>query len=290
MLSASVGQGGTNLPDDVKLVQGLLGDLQTAAGAIPANVDGVVSDDTINAILDFQQRHPELPADGVIDPDGSTFTRLDEVCADLYSAIFQKQAALVLAEPAPDGASQELIDQLEGIRSEFTALSPNEQVDGADQFPTPIPDFSTQLGAVSAAGPLLGAVAVAPVIIVLLMILALLVIITSSPLWQRAAREMVQGLKDRSRLLSQKIRDLVQSLVDELENILSGTQCSESCADEMNAVKDLQRQINDLLDTMPANDNDPNAIKQIQFQLARLHDQILAAQQAVVDCMVRNGC
>jgi hypothetical protein len=136
----------------------------------------------------------------------------------------------------------------------------------------------------------LGAVQVVPVVIVLLMILALLIIITSNPLWQRAAREMVQGLKDRYRLLSQKIRDRVQALIDELENILNGTGCAESCANEMNKVKDLQQQINDLLDSMPANDNDPDAIKQIQFQLARLHDEILAAQQAVVDCMTRNGC
>ena len=41
VLSASVGQNGTNLLDDVKTVQRLLGDLQIAAGAAPAAVDGV---------------------------------------------------------------------------------------------------------------------------------------------------------------------------------------------------------------------------------------------------------
>ena len=170
MLSAGVGQNGTNLPDDIKTVQRLLGDLQIAAGAVPADVDGVVSADTINAILDFQQQNAGLPTDGLIDPDGSTFIRLDEVCADLYAAIAQEQGAPVLAEPAPDGAPQDLVDQLEDIRRDFPAISPNEPVDGADQFPSPIPNFNAQLGAVRAAGPLLGAVEVLPVVIVLFII------------------------------------------------------------------------------------------------------------------------
>src|SRR5947209_4842265 len=138
MLSASVGQDGTNFPEDVKVVQRLLGDLQIAAGSVPAHVDGVVSADTINAILDFQQQNPDLPADGLIEPDGSTFIRLDEVCADLYAAIAQEHGAPVMAEPAPDGAPQDLVDQLEDIRNDFTAISPNEPVNGADQFPSPI--------------------------------------------------------------------------------------------------------------------------------------------------------
>ncbi|MBG0794070.1 peptidoglycan-binding protein [Methylocystis sp. H62] len=290
MLSASVGQDGSNLPDDVKAVQRLLGDLQIAAGTAPADVDGVVSADTVNAILDFQQQNPDLPADGTMDPEGSTFIRLDEVCADLYAAIAQEQGSPVLTEPTPLGAPDSLVSQLEDIRSDFSSISPNEPVGGADQFPTPIPSFNAQLGAVNAGGPLLGAVQVIPVVIIFLMILALLIIITSSPLWQRAAKQMVQGLKDRSRLLSQKIRDAVQDIIDTIEDLLGGTQCAELCADEINSLKDLQQQINDLLDSMPANDNDPDAIKQQQFQLARLYEQVLAAQQAVVDCLVRNGC
>jgi putative peptidoglycan binding protein len=141
MISGSVGQDGANDPEDVKAVQRLLGDLQIAEGAIPVDVDGAVGTATIDAILDFQQRQADLPADGTIDPDGSTFIRLDEVCADLYAAIAQVQASSVLAAPAPDGASQDLIDQLEDIRSEFAAITPKGPADGADQFPTPVPQF-----------------------------------------------------------------------------------------------------------------------------------------------------
>ena len=64
-------------------------------------------------------------------------------------------------------------------------------------------------------------------------------------------------------------------------------------ANEVNKLKDLQRQINELLDRMdrmPANDNDPNAMKQLQFQIARLIEQIVAAQADVVTCLQRNGC
>jgi hypothetical protein len=61
-------------------------------------------------------------------------------------------------------------------------------------------------------------------------------------------------------------------------------------ANEVNKIKDLQRQLNDLLDRMPANDNDPDAMKQLQFQLARLQEQIVAAYADVVDCLQRNGC
>jgi hypothetical protein len=92
------------------------------------------------------------------------------------------------------------------------------------------------------------------------------------------------------RLLSQKIRDAVQAIVDAIENVIGGTRCAEVCANEVSKVKDLQRQINELLDRMPANDNDPVAMKQLQFQLARLLDQIVAAQADVADCLARNGC
>lgn len=130
----------------------------------------------------------------------------------------------------------------------------------------------------------------APLIIVLIFILAMLVVITSNPIWQRAAKQTIQGLKDRMRLLSQKIRDAVQAIVDAIDSVIGGTRCAEVCANEVNRVKDLQRQINELLDRMPANDNDPVAMKQLQFQLARLLDQIVAAQKDVVDCLARNGC
>jgi ABC-type multidrug transport system fused ATPase/permease subunit len=288
MLVASVGQGGVNRPDDVKVVQSLLGDLQVAADAVPLNVDGLIGPRTIAAILEFQQQNPNLVHDGRIDPGGATFTRLDEVCSNLYATIAQEQGLPILAAPTPPGTPPQVTALFDDIRSDFSALAPAEHVAGASRFENPVPSLIAPLSRISLT--VLGAVAVVPLIVVLIFILALLVVITSNPIWQRAAKATVQGLKDRMRLLSQKIRDAVQDIIDAIENVIGGTRCAEVCATEVDKLKDLQRQINELLDRMPANDNDPDAMKQLQFQLARLMEQIVAAQADVVACLQRNGC
>lgn len=288
MISGSVGQGGINRPDDVMAVQRLLSDLQIAAGHVPLDVDGLVGPKTIAAISDFQQQNPGLPVDGRIDPTGPTFTRLDEVSSSLYATIAQEQGFPILAAPTPPGTPGHVAAVFDDIRSDFSALAPTERVTGASRFVNPVPNLIAPVDRIRLT--LLGAVQVVPLIIVLIFILALLIIITSNPIWQRAARETLKGLKDRMRLLSQKIRDAVQEIVDAIEGVIGGTRCAELCANEINKVKDLQQKINELLDRMPANDNDPDAMKQLQFQLARLLEQIVAAQADVVDCLQRNGC
>jgi hypothetical protein len=70
-LTASVGQGGTNRPPDVLLVQQLLRD----RGEDPGPLDGVVGAKTIAAIRRFQSRFLVAP-DGRVDPDGRTFREL----------------------------------------------------------------------------------------------------------------------------------------------------------------------------------------------------------------------
>jgi hypothetical protein len=252
------------------------------------NVDGLVGPKTIAAILEFQQQHPNLAHDGRIDPGGATFTRLDEVCGSLYATIAQEQAFPVLTAPTPPGTPPQVVALLDDIRSDFSALAPAEPVAGANRFDNPVPGLIAPLNTIRLA--VLGAVAVVPLIVVLIFILAMLVVITSNPIWQRAAKATVQGLKDRMRLLSQKIRDAVQAIIDNIENVIGGTACAEVCANEINKLKDLQRQINELLDRMPANDNDPDAMKQLQFQLVRLQEQIVAAHADLVSCLQRNGC
>lgn len=270
-------------------MQRLLSDLEVAAGAAPLAIDGLIGPATNGAILRFQQQNSGLPRDGRIDPGGPTFTRIDEVCGNLYATLMQVQGILVLVSPAPPGTPVDVISLLEDIRGDFSALAPVTQAEGARNFEDPVPNLIAHSVRVRSA--LLGAAAPAvPLIIVMIFILAMLVIIISNPIWQRAAKETVKGLKDRMRLLSQKIRDAVQAIVDAIENVIGGTRCAEVCATEVSKVKDLQRQINELLDIMPANDNDPVAMKQLQFQLARLLDQIVAAQADVADCLARNGC
>jgi peptidoglycan hydrolase-like protein with peptidoglycan-binding domain len=288
MINASVGSGGANRPEDVKVIQRLLGDLEFAATSVSLDVDGIVGPRTIGAITTFQQGNPGLVVDGRIDPGGGTFTTLDLVCANLYATILQEQALAVLVVPTPADASGQQANIFDGVRHDFSALVPTVQAGGASRFHNPVPPFLTEAARVRLS--VLGTVEAVPLIIVLIFILALLVVLTSNPIWQRAAKETIKGLKDRMRLLSQKIRDRVQALIDELENIVVNTGCSNACASEMNRVKDIARQINELMDQMPANDNDPEAIKAIQFQLVRLHDELMKAAAAVTDCLARNGC
>jgi hypothetical protein len=101
---------------------------------------------------------------------------------------------------------------------------------------------------------------------------------------------MIRGLKDRSLLLSQKIRDAIRILVQQIDNILGGTACAELCANEINTVKDLEQQINDLMNRIPENDNDPDALEQLKSQLRDLYRQFLDAHQAVINCVEQNGC
>ncbi|APR78274.1 Hypothetical protein A7982_03621 [Minicystis rosea] len=70
-LSASVGAGGENRPDDVRLVQELL----TARGLSPGAIDGKVGPATIEAIKTFQRRFATWP-DGRIDVRGRTLREL----------------------------------------------------------------------------------------------------------------------------------------------------------------------------------------------------------------------
>jgi hypothetical protein len=290
VIKASVGKGGVNRSDDTKAVQRLLSDVQIAAGAMPLTVDGLVGPRTIGAILAFQQQHPALPRDGRIDPQGPTLVRLDQVCANLYATIAQQQGEAVLRAfpPLPFPTPHQTVFAFRAIGQGLKELRPTAAVSGASHFASPVPNVGLLIGRFRF--PLLGAVQAVPVIIALILILAMLVVITSNPIWQRAAKDFVKGLKDRMRLLSQKIRDAVQEIVDAIDKVIGGTACAEVCAPEISKVKELQRQINGILDRMPANDNDPDAIKQLQFQLARLLEQIVAAQQAVVDCLIRNGC
>ncbi len=73
-LAASVGRGGENRPDDVKLVQRLL----TDRGLLPGRVDGIAGERTIAAITQFQSRFLRKP-DGRVDPNGRTWRELLEM-------------------------------------------------------------------------------------------------------------------------------------------------------------------------------------------------------------------
>jgi hypothetical protein len=79
-ISASVGAGGRNLPDDVRTVQTLLNGVSPAnGGPVPKlAVDGFIGPKTNAAILAFQKRHFSFH-DGKVDPGGPTLAKLNEL-------------------------------------------------------------------------------------------------------------------------------------------------------------------------------------------------------------------
>jgi peptidoglycan hydrolase-like protein with peptidoglycan-binding domain len=75
LLTGSVGQGGNNRAQDVRIVQRLLNDSLAKERRILLKVDGIVGPKTIAAITAFQKGNTSV-ADGRIDPLGPTITQL----------------------------------------------------------------------------------------------------------------------------------------------------------------------------------------------------------------------
>ncbi len=73
-IAASVGAGGANKPEDVKVVQTLLAE----NGVDPGPMDGACSDTLIEAIKSFQRRFASWP-DGRVDPKGRTLRELNGI-------------------------------------------------------------------------------------------------------------------------------------------------------------------------------------------------------------------
>jgi hypothetical protein len=70
-ITASVGAGGVNRPDDVRVVQALL----AAKGVYAGAVDGIAGEETLEAITAFQKRFASAP-DGRVDVNGRTLREL----------------------------------------------------------------------------------------------------------------------------------------------------------------------------------------------------------------------
>lgn len=78
-ISASVGLGGANRPDDVRTVQSLLNDVKVERGgpAPPLAVDGIAGPLTNGAIGKFQRKQQLPVADSRVDPNGPTLQALN---------------------------------------------------------------------------------------------------------------------------------------------------------------------------------------------------------------------
>lgn len=95
-ITASVGKGGVNRPDDVRTVQQLINDnLGKLTPLRPLDVDGRIGPQTIGAIEEFQRRVVRLiPPDGRVDPNGKTLSALNagvppRVVAATFRVVFQ---------------------------------------------------------------------------------------------------------------------------------------------------------------------------------------------------------
>jgi len=74
---SSVGRGGTNRENDVRIIQKLLNDQKMAGAIIPLDVDGKVGSKTYARIEAFQENIIKMVRpDGRVDSNGKTFKRL----------------------------------------------------------------------------------------------------------------------------------------------------------------------------------------------------------------------
>jgi LAS superfamily LD-carboxypeptidase LdcB len=105
MLNSSVGRGGVNRPDDIRLVQRLINShLPVRQG--PLSEDGICGPRTIFAIETYQKSILRMnPPDGRIDPGGPTFRSLTGGGAAARPAIASASAAASQAAGIPSVAS-----------------------------------------------------------------------------------------------------------------------------------------------------------------------------------------
>ena len=99
-ITASVGASGSNRPSDVRAIQELL----ARAGKDPGRVDGRCGPKTVRAILAFQSAFMHRP-DGRIDPNGSSWRRLNSGAATTSTTTSAGTAGGTAAAPAPRPAT-----------------------------------------------------------------------------------------------------------------------------------------------------------------------------------------
>jgi peptidoglycan hydrolase-like protein with peptidoglycan-binding domain len=122
IISASVGKGGRNKPEDVRLVQRLLNDARVREkSGERLVVDGIAGPKTDAAILQFQGGH-SVARDGRIDPGGPTLKRLvDDHLASLQAGLIMPYIARgalgTVPKPSPQLIDSVIRSYLESLRS-----------------------------------------------------------------------------------------------------------------------------------------------------------------------------
>ena len=183
-ISKPVGQGGLarNLPADVKTIQVALNQVTVQGlpgGPIPfLKVDGIKGPKTQAAILNFQRiQVPTINADGLIEPEGPTLVRLNEIVSPIskfdlnvklaaalplvragLAAAIANLTAIITSGPAPAGPAAIAADRLNRHFKVGTLAAPKQSEARVTLFETYSemalvvnqPDLFGLLGAVEA--------------------------------------------------------------------------------------------------------------------------------------------
>ncbi|MBS1790424.1 MAG: penicillin-insensitive murein endopeptidase [Acidobacteria bacterium] len=122
-IKKSVGFGGVNNSDDVKIIQTLLNQVGDHP---PLTVNGVCGDETVAIIKAFQSGFFSVP-DGRIDPGGKTFKRLLQVTGLGYVQLPQGAEDGYYSYSVADNqfGTAETIKTLQEVAAQFHALRPD---------------------------------------------------------------------------------------------------------------------------------------------------------------------
>jgi hypothetical protein len=295
-ISASVGKKAANRRPDVVIVQKLLNAARRQDRLALIAVDGLVGLQTIDAISAFQKRYTTV-ANGRVDPDGPTITKLDEtfdsvsepqIRSDLLHILdkLDQQLALTGSQlPA------EVQTQLEMLRNnvEFLAVGccplngggfANDpsfrwaDLGGADQ-PQPV----------LTAGPAAAGAPVAAMAMLFLALMAMLMLIHLLPHISEALDDLVNQI----RILLSKAVDTMEEIVEQIEDMIKRNfRAGLLCAAEIEAFRQASRKLLDWLES-PEIPKDELGKRRYDKQAMELYEEFKEAAMEVAACLAANG-
>jgi hypothetical protein len=294
MITASVGQGGANRPHEVRAVQLLLNDWREQNRLPPIRVDGLVGPETIRAILAFQTSNA-LPQDGRIDPEGPTLRKAEGFSIALHvSALSADLTALLNSlymrlgtTPLPLPLGQRLLATRRMVQDLYQV-----QAAAAAAAGSAIPFRGNRLGFANLPTPLFGFVQAVPIIFVVFFFLVLmLLVLSTNPVWQRNAREMMKGLIERLNNMMKKLSEEIEEALENVERAIQrkeNSRCAMLCSEQLILFRQLSAEaIRELTEPPPA---DPTEKEKRIFRINNLIKRWQQALEDLLNCFAANGC
>jgi hypothetical protein len=236
----SVGRGGVNRPEDVRIVQMLLNSWREQAGLAPLGVDSRSGPETAGAITAFQQKQNGF-ADGRVDPDGPTLLRLvrlhnaavvARLTADLLGLLAGLDRQLLQVGRSLPPPVERQLRTLRGQVLKFGEL-------GAGAAPAPAGSAADRAPSrptvILVAGP-----AAIPLAVVALALFAMILVIVAAPVIVRAGSDILEGLKALMVAMGDAVRAVEQALEDLIkDNPRAGMKCSDALLEFRSATAEL---------------------------------------------------